>query len=150
MQLFDQQILSLCWCNISFKTYAAFIPARRLPLHCVITACRFMVTAIAAKPLWLIAERHCSQDELKSTVCGLLWWARRWGYRFIGKMLLAAWSSLCGKWHLRSCKNIIIKAASGKLVWKQHKSLSVCTNTFSPYLFSQQAKSGILTAQQQV
>ena len=37
-------------------------------------------------------------------------------------MLLAAWSSLSIKWHLRSCTNITIKGVSGKLVWKQHKA----------------------------
>ena len=38
--------------------------------------------------------------------------SKQQGYRFIGKMLLAAWSSLCGKWRLCSCTNIIIKEAN--------------------------------------
>ena len=45
---------------------------------------------------------------------------KRQGYRLIGLTLLTAWSSLCGKWRLRSWTNIIMKAASGKLVWNQH------------------------------
>ena len=64
-----------------------------------------------ATPLWLYTERHRSRVELKSTVCDMPQWTKRWGYRFIGKTQLAAWSSLCGKWRLRSCTNIIIKAA---------------------------------------
>ena len=58
---------------------------------------------------WLITEQYCSQVELKSTVCKLPQWAKQQGYQFIGKTLLATWSSLCSKWLLRSCTNIIIK-----------------------------------------
>ena len=58
-----------------------------------------------------ITERHRSRVELKSTVCDLPRWEKRQGYRSIGKTLLAAWSSLCGKWRLRSYTNIIIEAA---------------------------------------
>ena len=57
-----------------------------------------------------ITERHRSQDEYNSTVCDLPRWAKRQGYRSIGKTLLAAWSSICDKWRLSSCTNIIIKA----------------------------------------
>ena len=46
---------------------------------------------------------HHSQVEKKSTVCGLLLWAKRRGYRLIGFTLLTAWSFLCGEWRLRSC-----------------------------------------------
>ena len=48
----------------------------------------------AATPLWLITERHRPRVALKSTVCDLPRWAKRQGYRFIGKTLFAAWSSL--------------------------------------------------------
>ena len=82
--------------------------------------CTEYLPRAVATPLWLITERHRCRVELKSTVYYLPWWAKQEGYRFIGKTLLAAWSSLCGKWRLRSYTNVIIKATSGKLVWKQH------------------------------
>ena len=65
-----------------------------------------------AMPLWLITEQHCLWVELKSTVWDLPWRAK------ISRRCLplghpsATRSSLCGKWQLRSCTNIIIKAAS--------------------------------------
>ena len=59
-----------------------------------------------------ITERRSPWVELNNwTVCGLPLWAKRRGYRFICKMLLTPWSSLCDKWRLRSCTKIIIKAA---------------------------------------
>ena len=99
---------------------AGFKLACRSPLCRVITACCFMVTALAATLLWLNTKWHHSRVELKSTVCDLLQWAKWQGYRFIGKTLLAAWPSLCGKWCLCSCTNIIIKAVMRQAA-KQHK-----------------------------
>ena len=107
---------------------AAFILARCLPYCRYATRSSLAVSwlqLLAATKLWLIAEGHCSGAELKSTVYSLPRWTKRWGYGFIGKTLLVAWSSLCGKWRLRSCTKIIIKVASGKLVWKKHKAYFV-------------------------
>ena len=88
--------------------------------ECMISLCQAH-KLLAAMPLWLISERHHSLIELQSTVCSLPRWAKlKKGYWFVGMTLLAAWSSLYSKWCLRSCTNIIIKAVSGKLVWKQH------------------------------
>ena len=91
-----------------------------LPLHRVITPCCFMVTASQQLHRFGLSPGSIA-PELKSTVCDLPQWAKQQGCPFIGKTLLAAWSSLCGMWHLRSYTNIIIKAAKGKLVWKQHE-----------------------------
>ena len=85
-------------------------------LRRMITACCFMVTALSSHAALTITDRHNSRVELKSTVGDLPQWAKRRGYQFIGKMLLATRSSLCDKWRLHSCTNIIINAASGKLV----------------------------------
>ena len=97
------------------------LPLAALPLCRVITTCCFMVYSSQGPRCFGFTERHRSRVELKSTVCDLPRWAKRqgpkpMGYRFIGKTLLAALSSPCGKWRLRSCTNIIIKAASGNLV----------------------------------
>ena len=56
---------------------------------------------------------------IDSTVCDLPRWAKGQGYRSIGLTLLAAWSSLCGKWRLRSWIPSS-KRQCGKLVWNQH------------------------------
>ena len=53
-------------------------------------------------------------------------WSKWKGYWSTGKKLLAAWSSLCSKWHLRSCTNITIKTAiqrvasefKSRIIWK--------------------------------
>ena len=58
-----------------------------------------------------ITKWHRSQVEKNSTVCDLPRWAKRQGYRLIGLTLLAARSSLCGKWRLHSWTNIVIKVA---------------------------------------
>ena len=103
-------------------TNAGFRLACRLPLCRVIIACCFRVAALSGNaPLALSPSGIAPELNRIQPVCNLPRWAKRQGYRSIGLTLLAAWSSLCGKWRLRSWTNIIIKAASGKLVWKQHK-----------------------------
>ena len=79
----------------------------------------------AATLLWPITERHRSWVELKSTVCNLLRWAKRQGYRFIGKTLLAARLYLCGKWRLRSCTKITIKAAMRRAASQFESSITL-------------------------
>ena len=48
----------------------------------------------------VMLPNHRSWVELKSTVCNLPCWAKRQGYRFIGKMLLAArsYTNTSSKW----------------------------------------------------
>ena len=81
------------------KYYAGFRLACRLPL------CRYAAWSplavswlqlSAAMRLWLIIEWWCFLVEFKSTVCGRLQWAKRQGYRFIGKTLLGHPSSTSG------------------------------------------------------
>ena len=104
-------------------SYAAFILACRLTLCSANTASSFMVNTERCCCWWLIAERRRSGVELKSTICNLPPWAKRQGYRFIGKILLTAWViperqvefAQLYKYHHQSGK-----AVSGKLVWKQH------------------------------
>ena len=66
----------------------------------------------AATPLWLFIERQSLPSWIEfNCLRSAARWAKRQGYRSIGMTLLAAWSSLCDKWRLRSWTNIIIKAA---------------------------------------
>ena len=101
--------------NVSTKSeqnYAGFRLACRSPLRRVIITCCFRVAALSGHAaLAFSPSGNCSRVEKNSTVCDLPRWAKWQGYWSIGKTLLAAWSSLCGKWRLRSCTNIIIKAA---------------------------------------
>ena len=96
---------SLCW----FQTSCHFAATPR-GHHLLFQSC----SSQQLRHFDFITERHRSRVEWNSTVCNLPPWARRQGYRSIGKMLLAAcpWSSLCGKWRLRSCTNIIIIKAA--------------------------------------
>ena len=83
--------------QLATRRFAATSPDHRLLFH--------GLQLSAATPLWLITERHRSRVELKSTVCDLPRRAKRQGYRFIGKTLLAPGSSLRDKWRLRGCAN---------------------------------------------
>ena len=88
-------------------TYAGFRLACRLPLCRVIIACCFRVAALSGVVFGFITERYRFRVEQNWTVCDLPWLGKRQGYRSVGLPLRAAWSSLCGKWRLRSWTNII-------------------------------------------
>ena len=83
----------ICRCMLSH--IAAWTQGRPL-LPALRNSGRFLTIPLTL--LWLITEQRHSKVELNSTVCNLLRWAKRQGYRFIGKTLLAAWSSFCSKW----------------------------------------------------
>ena len=93
------QLILLMW-----DIHAAFILACRNATWSLLAVS--WVQFLAAMPLWLITEWR-SAAVGKAARLSIYWQD-------------AAWSSLCGKWCLRSFTNIIIKAASSKLVWKQH------------------------------
>ena len=113
---------ALCWFQTS-------LPVAALPLRRVIIACCFRVTAlsihtalalspsgIAPDPSWI--EFNCLWSAAVGKAAGLSIYWQNAAYRLV---------SLCCKCHLRSCsKNNIEaamrRAASGKLVWKQHYS----------------------------
>ena len=63
----------------------------------------------ATMSLWLVHRAVSLPNWIE--FCSLPLLAKRQGYWFIGKLLLTAWSSLCGKWHLCSYTNITIKVS---------------------------------------
>ena len=91
-----------------------FWPGVRLINDAFLLACRFaaLLCECHLQIHGYIAEWHCSWVELNSTVCDLPLWAKQLGDQFIGKTLLATWSSQVAIWHLRSCTNIMSKVAS--------------------------------------
>ena len=96
-----------CWNNARLTWInAIFRLACRSPLRRVIISCCFRVAALGGHA----ASASSPSGRIRpSAIC--LRRAKRQGYRSIGKTLLTARSSLCGKWCLRSCTKIIIKAA---------------------------------------
>ena len=100
----------LCWFQTS-------LPLATLPLRRLIIACYFRVAALsghaalALLPSSIAPELNRIQLSVAPELNRIQLSAKRQGYRSTGKTLLAAWSSLCGKWRLRSCTNIIIKVA---------------------------------------
>ena len=105
--------------NLSFSKYksfnAGFRLTCRLPLCRVIIACCFRVAALSSNAALALSPSGIAPELNRiqlSAICrggqsgkviDLLAW------RCL--QLLAAWSSICGKWRLRSWTNIIIKAA---------------------------------------
>ena len=95
--------LQLCWFQTS-------LPLAALPLRRVIIACCFRVAALSGHAALALSPSGIAPELNRIQLSAICHGGQSGkGYRSIGKTLLAAWSSLCGKW--RSCSNIINKAA---------------------------------------
>ena len=98
-------------------TYAGFRLACRSPLCRVIIACCFRVAALSGNAA-LALSPSCIAPELNRIQLSAICRGGQSGkvIDLLSLTLLAAWSSLCGKWHLGSCTKIIIKAAMRQAV----------------------------------
>ena len=73
-------------------------------------ACNFRVAALSGHATLAFSQSSIAHRLKRIQLCAVCRFGQSGRVIWIGKTLLTAWSSLCGKWHLRSCANITIKA----------------------------------------